>query len=58
MTKNLSIRRLTARGRHAILTVLTHLIQLEVPMFNLIFLVPVLTVLVLGVLMLVVLCTR
>ena len=58
MMKNLSIRRLTAQVPHAILTVLTHLVQLEVPMFNLIFLIPVLTVLVLGLLMLVVLCTR
>lgn len=58
MTKNLFIPRLTAWVRHAILTVLTHLVQLEVPMFNLIFLIPVLTVLVIGVLMLVVLCTR
>ena len=58
MTKSLSIPRLTAQVRHAILTVLTHLVQLEVPMFNLIFLIPVLTVLILGVLMLVVLCTR
>ena len=58
MMKNLFIRRLTSRIRHAILTVLTHLVQLEVPMFNLIFLIPVLTVLILGVLMLVVLCGR
>lgn len=56
--ENFCIPRLTAGVRHAILTVLTHLVQLEVPMFNLIFLIPVLTVLVLGLLMLVVLCTR
>ena len=49
---------LTSGVTRAILTVLTHLVQLEVPMFNLTFLIPVLTVLVLGILMLVVLCTR
>ena len=58
MLEKFRILRLTAGVRHAILTALTHLVQLEVPMFNLIFLIPVLTVLVLGILMLVVLCTR
>lgn len=56
--ENFCIPRLTAGVRHAILTVLTHLVQLEVPMFNLIFLIPVLTVLILGILLLAVLCSR
>ena len=56
--ENLSIRHLTSGVRHAILAVLTHLVQLEVPMFNLIFLIPMLTVLILGILLLAVLCSR
>lgn len=51
-------RRLTAQRTHAILTVLTHLIQQEAPMFHLIFLIPVLVVLLLGILLLAVLCSR
>ena len=50
--------RLTAQRTHAILTVLTHLIQQEAPMFHLIFLIPVLVVLLLGILLLAVLCSR
>lgn len=38
--------------------VLTHLIQQEAPMFHLIFLIPVLVVLLLGILLLAVLCSR
>ena len=56
--ENFSRRRLTAGVRHAILTVLTHLIQKEAPMFHLIFLIPVLVVLLLGILLLAVLCSR
>ena len=56
--ENFSIPRLTTGVRHAILAVLTHLVQLEVPMFNLIFLIPMLTVLILGILLLAVLCSR
>ncbi len=56
--ENFRIPRLTAGVRHAILTVLTHLIQQEVPMFHLIFLIPVLVVLLLGILLLAVLCSR
>lgn len=52
------IPRLTTGVRHAILTVLTHLIQQEAPMFHLIFLIPVLVVLLLGILLLAVLCSR
>lgn len=56
--ENFSRRRLTAQRTHAILTVLTHLIQQEAPMFHLIFLIPVLVVLLLGILLLAVLCSR
>ena len=56
--ENFSRRRLTAQRIHAILTVLTHLIQQEAPMFHLIFLIPVLVVLLLGILLLAVLCSR
>lgn len=56
--ENFCISRLTAGVRHAILTVLTHLTQQEVPMFHLIFLIPVLVVLLLGILLLAVLCSR
>ena len=56
--ENFSRRRLTAHRIHAILTVLTHLIQQEAPMFHLIFLIPVLVVLLLGILLLAVLCSR
>ena len=56
--ENFSRRRLTARRTHAILTVLTHLIQQEAPMFHLIFLIPVLVVLLLGILLLAVLCSQ
>ena len=52
------IPRLTTGVRHAIPTVLTHLIQQEAPMFHLIFLIPVLVVLLLGILLLAVLCSR
>ena len=55
--ENFCILRLTTGVRHAILTVLTHLIQQE-PMFHLIFLIPVLVVLLLGILLLAVLCSR
>lgn len=57
-TKIFSRRRLTAQRTHAILTVLTHLIQKEAPMFHLIFLIPVLVVLLLGILLLAVLCSQ
>ena len=56
--ENFSRRRLTAQRIHAILTVLTHLIQQEAPMFHLIFLIPVLVVLLLGILLLAVLCSQ
>ncbi len=56
--ENFSRRRLTAQRTHAILTVLTHLIQQEAPMFHLIFLIPVLVVLLLGILLLAVLCSQ
>ncbi len=56
--ENFFRRRLTAQRTHAILTVLTHLIQQEAPMFHLIFLIPVLVVLLLGILLLAVLCSR
>lgn len=56
--ENFSRRRLTAQCTHAILTVLTHLIQQEAPMFHLIFLIPVLVVLLLGILLLAVLCSQ
>ena len=56
--ENFFRRRLTAQRTHAILTVLTHLIQQEAPMFHLIFLIPVLVVLLLGILLLTVLCSR
>lgn len=56
--KIFSRRRLTAQRTHAILTVLTHLIQQEAPMFHLIFLIPVLVVLLLGILLLAVLCSQ
>ena len=56
--ENFCIPRLTTGVRHAILTVLTHLIQQEAPMFHLIFLIPVLVVLLLGILLLAVLCSR
>ena len=53
-----SRRRLTAQRTHAILIVLTHLIQQEAPMSHLIFLIPVLVVLLLGILLLAVLCSQ
>lgn len=56
--ENFFRRRLTAQRTHAILTVLTHLIQQEAPMFHLIFLIPVLVVLLLGILLLAVLCSQ
>lgn len=56
--ENFFRRRLTAQRTHAILTVLTHLMQQEAPMFHLIFLIPVLVVLLLGILLLAVLCSR
>ena len=56
--ENFFRRRLTAQRTHTILTVLTHLIQQEAPMFHLIFLIPVLVVLLLGILLLAVLCSR
>ena len=56
--ENFFRRRLTAQRTHAILTVLTHLIQQEAPMFHLIFLIPVLVVLLLDILLLAVLCSR
>ena len=56
--ENFSRHRLTAQRTHAILTVLTPLIQQEAPMFHLIFLIPVLVVLLLGILLLAVLCSR
>lgn len=56
--ENFFRRRLTAQRTHAILTVPTHLIQQEAPMFHLIFLIPVLVVLLLGILLLAVLCSR
>ena len=56
--ENFDRRRLTAQRTHAILTVLTHLIQQEAPMFHLIFLIPVLVVLLLGILLLAVLCSQ
>lgn len=56
--ENFSRRRLTAQRTHAILTVLTHLIQQEASMFHLIFLIPVLVVLLLGILLLAVLCSQ
>lgn len=56
--ENFFRRRLTVRRTHAILTVLTHLIQQEAPMFHLIFLIPVLVVLLLGILLLAVLCSQ
>ena len=56
--ENFCIPRLTTGVRHAILTVLTHLTQQEAPMFHLIFLIPVLVVLLLGILLLAVLCSR
>ena len=56
--ENFFPRRLTAQCTHAILTVLTHLIQQEAPMFHLIFLIPVLVVLLLGILLLAVLCSQ
>lgn len=58
MAENFCIPRLTTGVCHAILTVLTLLIQQEVPMFHSIFLIPVLVVLLLGILLLAVLCSR
>ena len=49
---------LTRRRIHAILTVLEHLVQLEVPMFHPIILIPALGLLLLGVLLLAVLCKQ
>ena len=49
---------LTRRRIHAILTVLEHLVQLEVPMFHPIILIPALGLLLLGVLFLAVLCRQ
>ena len=49
---------LTRRRSYAILTVLKHLVQLEVPMFHPIILIPALGLLLLGVLLLAVLCRQ
>ena len=49
---------LTRQRIHAILTVLEHLVQLEVPMFHPIILIPALGLLLLGVLLLAVLCKQ
>ena len=49
---------LTRQRIHAILTVLEHSVQLEVPMFHPIILIPALGLLLLGVLLLAVLCKQ
>ena len=49
---------MTSQRSHAILTVLEHLVQLEVPMFHPIILIPALGLLLLGVLLLAVLCKQ
>ena len=49
---------LTRRRIRAIFTVLEHLVQLEVPMFHPIILIPALGLLLLGVLLLAVLCRQ
>ena len=49
---------LTRRRIHAIFTVLEHSVQLEVPMFHPIILIPALGLLLLGVLLLAVLCKQ
>ena len=49
---------LTRRRIHAIFTVLEHSVQLEVPMFHPIILIPALGLLLLGVLLLAVLCRQ